>query len=468
MANSVQPRKGLLPGIWPTALHQSPNLLPGLWLSLAAGLVAAFLMPQQSPFPYRFEKAQPWNYSTLKAPFDFEVLYPEAQVRDQLDQINAEHAPYFLLRPELARRQKQQLAEQIQEQTRIGKNDTRYEDLVAKPAAYISFGQQMLDYLYSKGVGGGDVEGLRQDNPNAEIMLVNGAYEQRIPVAQFFTLSTAREFLSDTLPYSPLRQPELLLAFLEKALAPNVQYSDSLTVLSKRKKIAAVVSTGITVRKGEVIVRNSELVSDDIFRKLNSLSQRFDAPKRLPVTIGYALLAWVAFGIYFFWLAWQYPEMWQNRVSLLLAPVVVLLLLLLVSLSTWVGLAIALIIPVWGLPLLWKNTYPAPIAWASWGLVVLLSTISLDWGPSWMALQVAGAAAAYLFFGNAQGLKAQGLGAGITLLVQVAIWLACLLAGKLPAGLQSADVILLLLIANGLLFSLSPLRRLLESGGLPD
>ena len=299
-------------------------------------------------------------------------------------------------------------------------------------------------------------------------MLVSGSYEQRIPVAQFFTLATARAFLSDTLPYSPLRQPELLLSFLEKSLAPNVQYSDSLTVLSKRKKIAAVVGTGITVRKGELIVRKMELVNDDIFRKLSSLSQRFDAPKRWLVTIGYALLAWMAFGVYFFWLSWKHPELWANRVALLLAPTLVLLLLLLVSLSTWLGLAIALIIPLWGLPLLLKNTYPASVAWASWGLVVLLSTISLDWGPAWMAIQVSGAATAYLFFSNARGLKAQGLGAGATTLAQVAMWLACLLAGKLPAGLQSADVVLLLLIANGLLFSLSPLRRLLESGTLPD
>ncbi len=121
----IKPRRRRLPaGFWPAQIRPNRSwVFSPVALAVAAALLAALLMPQQSPFPFRFEKGYPWNYPTLKAPFDFEVLYPEDQVREQLDRVDAEHAPYYVVRPEVARQQKRFLAEQINEQVKISRND---------------------------------------------------------------------------------------------------------------------------------------------------------------------------------------------------------------------------------------------------------------------------------------------------------------------------------------------------------
>lgn len=420
-------------------------------------------MPQQSPFPYRFEKGHPWSYPTLKAPFDFEVLHPEAQVRDELARVEAEHAPYFLIHPETVRQQKRKLETLVNDQIRISRNDTQYEDLVRNPAAYLGFGRQLLDQIYNRGIGDPELDELLQTDPAANLYLVEGKNEKRVPAASLFTLRSAQNFLTDSLPYSPLRQPELLLSLLEKTLTPNVLYSDSITNEGKRRKTAAVISTGITVRKGEVIVRKNELITEEIYRKLDSLSHRYDVPKGFGVAAGYALLALFLFSCFFYWLKQEHPAVWQQRETALLLPVLILGLLALASFTSWLGFAVALLIPLWGLPVFLDRKYEPRISWLVWFIAIILSALSLEWGAGWLVIQTAGAAGVYLLpqFRSASWPK-RVVGAAITATFQVIAWLACILAGKMPNALQTIDVVLFLLAANGLLLLLFPLSRVLE------
>ena len=96
--------KGLSQGQFPTILSPPQQGWPARSHWLLVGLCAvifAILMPREEAFPYRFQQGQPWSYRSLHAPFDFEVMYPEEQVRNELARVNAEHAPYFRLDPEV-------------------------------------------------------------------------------------------------------------------------------------------------------------------------------------------------------------------------------------------------------------------------------------------------------------------------------------------------------------------------------
>lgn len=456
-------RRRLPPGFWPAPFRgETFSLLPLGWAAFAA-IIAGLVMPQQSPFPYRFEKSHPWSYPTLKAPFDFEVLHPEELVRDELAKVEAEHAPYFVVQPETVRQQKRKLETLLNDQVRISRNDTQYEDLLSNPTAYLGFGRQLLDQIYDRGIGDPEMDELLQTDPSAHLYLVEGRNEKRVPAASLFTLRSAQNFLTDSLPYSPLRQPELLLSLLEKTLTPNVLYSDSLTNEGKRRKIAAVISTGITVRKGEVIVRKNELITEDIYRKLDSLSHRYDVPKGFGVAAGYAILAFLLFSCFFYWLQREHPAIWQQREATLLLPLLVSGLLALLSFTSWMGSAVALLIPLWGLPVLLDRKYEPRISWLIWLITTTLGTVSLDWGAGWLAIQIAGATGVYLLpYFRSGSWTARACGAAISLAFQVLAWAACILAGKMPTALQTADVVLFLLAANGFLLLFFPLSRILE------
>ena len=455
----LKPRRRRLPaGIWPVANAGKNWLGAPLVLALAAALIAALVMPQQSPFPYRFEKNNTWNYPVLQAPFDFEVLRPEEEVRDQLEKVHNEHAPYYRVDLDLARQQKKQLQSFIEERNRVSRNDSQYEDLVQNPGRYQSYGQQLLDRLYSKGISGPELEALQKEDPEAPIYLVRNGSEQRTQARTVLSLSAARGFLIDTLPYSALRQPELLLPVLETALTANVFYDDSLTKARKGQKIAAVRSTGISVRKGEIVVQKGDLITGVVYQKLNSLDQRYETPKGFARVSGYFLLAVIAFGLFFFWLKKDHAELWKDREALLLAPVLVLLLLLLQNLTHWIGPSVVLLLPLWGLPLLLRNL-GVSISWAAWAVLLLLSTISTDWSAGWLAIQMSGAAALYFFaVDQRRGLRRM-VAVLLTAGVQVFVWWASGLAGNIPSILQSANSVLFIVAANGILLMVLPLFR---------
>ena len=159
--------KGLTSGLFPAFLPKLEQGWPVRSHWLLAGLCAiifAILMPREEAFPYTFQQGQPWSYRSLNAPFDFEVLYPEEQVRSELDRVQAEHAPYFRLDAEVSRQQKKRFARLVDDQIQISRHDTQFEDLVRNQAAYLAFGHQLLDLIYGQGIADPSEEAFK-DTP---------------------------------------------------------------------------------------------------------------------------------------------------------------------------------------------------------------------------------------------------------------------------------------------------------------
>lgn len=416
-------------------------------------------MPRQSAFPYQFQTGQPWNYHALKAPFDFEVVYPEDQVRPAIERINAEHGPYFLLDNDLTRRQRQLFAQLLEDQIRVSGHDAQYDDLRSNAGMYLGFGQQMLDLLYTRGIVDPN-EPAFKSTPGF-VFVVSGNNERRVPVRELTTLASASSFLSDTLPYAALRQPELILPMLEKVLKSNLRFSDSLTTASLRRKLAAAMSTGITVHRGETVVQRNELVSTDIYLKLQSLARRYESPRGWEVAVGYGILAALAFGMFFLWFARTYAGPARSREAQLLPPVLALLGILAVGFGSRAGMAVPLLLPFWIIPVLLRRAYSLPVGLGVWCIVVLLTTISLDWSAGWLVIQAAGLAGAILLLFPAEGWQARGLAVIAIVLLQTLTGLAAGWAGKIPDALWTTDSIVFLGVAASFSLLAFPLSSVL-------
>ncbi len=415
------------------------------WWALAFAALAAFLMPRQSAFPFSYQTGQPWNYAALKAPFDFEVLYPEEQVRPALAQIQAEHAPYFLLNADITRRQKRLFTQLLEEQIRISSHDAQFDDLRANAGVYMTFGQHMLDLLYTHGIV--DVNDPIFKSTPGFVFVVDGQNERRMPVRELLTRSSANDFITDTLPYAALRQPEMVLPMLEKVLTPNLQYSDSLTTTSLHRKQAAAMSTGVTVHRGETIVQRNDVVSGDVYLKLQSLARRYENPKGWEVSSGYGLLAALAFGVFFLWFTMTYDGALRSREALLLLPVLALLCVLGVGFGAQIGAAVPLLLPFWMLPLLLRRAYGSSVGLGVWGLVIVLTTVSLDWSAGWLVIQAAGLVGALLLLLRAESWRARGVAVAAIALLQTLAGLAAGMAGKIPDAIWTFDSIVFLFVS---------------------
>lgn len=435
---------------WPLRSHW---LLAGL-----CAAVFALLMPREEAFPYKFQQGQPWSYRSLNAPFDFEVLYPEEQVRGELDRVNAEHAPYFKLDPEVSRQQKKRFARMVEDQIQISRHDTQFEDLVQNQAAYIAFGQQLLDIIYGKGLAD-PTEEVFKDTPGY-IYLVSGNMERRVPVQEVGTVNNARNFLTDTLPFSSLRQPELILPLLEKSLAVNVQYSDSLTVTHKRRKLAAVTGTGILVHKGEQIIQPGEIVNSDLEQKLVSLKNLYHTDREPYSAFGIGILSLLAFMS----LLWAINrDMPGDRQVFLFVAITALLLSIGIGWLGRVGEAAPLLLPLWALPLLLRlrigNASTGRLIWLA---VIYLTTVATNWPGGWLAIQGTGLLSTLFFLENQTDWKSKLLATAAVWAIQLIALTGLGLAGQLPGAMRWTDGAIFLFLGMLLSFMVYPLRRLVK------
>jgi len=429
-----------------------------IWLIvLCSAIAAALLLPRQTPFPYRWQSGQPWSYHTLKAPFEFEVLYSEIQVQADVQRVNAEHAPYFQLNAEVSRQQQAKFVQLLEEQARISKHDAQFDDLNRNVSTYLQFGRQLLDHVFSKGIADPQEEFLKE-NPGF-IYVASGKEERRVPIGDVWTLTTAHDFLTDTLPYSTLRQPEFLLPIIEKVLVPNLLYSDSLTLVSKRQKLAAVRSTGASVQKRDLVVERGEIVSAEISQKLDSLARRYDAPKGPEVLLGYALLALLAYGVFFAWLCMQHPRIVQSEKLLLTLPVLTLASIVMISFGNRVAAAVPLLIPLYAVPIFLKRVYDQAIGLATWAIIAFLTTLALDWGIGWAIIQLAGLAGMLAFYRDGQGWKTRCIAASLIAGLQIIAWAGAGFSDRLPDSAWTADTVLFLMMAAGISLVTFPLRH---------
>lgn len=417
-----------------------------LLLALFAAVLSAFLLPRQTPFPYRYEQGQPWLYRSLNAPFDYEVLYPEDQVKAATAKVEAEHGPYLINNAEVGRKSGRRFSELLAEQTLISRHDPQFADLVANPGTYEAYGHAMLDKIYSAGILAPETEDFLRDAPSRQVYVSSGNSIRKVSADQLFTLSRARDLLTDSLPFSNLRQPEMLLPILEKCLAPNLFYSDSMTLEALRAKRAAVLSTGLVVRKGETIIAHNELVTPEIEQKLDSLARRYEQPGGWAQLAGFALMAFLLFAAFFIWLKKDAPLIWQSREGLLLLPGLSLLVILLVNLTQQFAVAAPLILPLAALPWVLRARYGLSTGLALWALTALLTAFALDWGMGWLLIQTA-AVSTGLLMPHARHWQGHAVGALINVAAASLAWLAACWAGRLPQALQTPDVLLFLALS---------------------
>lgn len=441
--------KNILPDFHPVTSGVAAIPFRSPWLlTIVSALLATFLLPQQAPFAYRYAVGLPWSYRTLTAPFDFEVLYPEEQRKNDLDKVASEHGPYLLANPASPRDGKQKLAELLTEQTRVSRHDPQFADLVANPGAYEAYGARLLDDIYARGIVAPETEVFLREQAGRYVYVVEGNDIRQTKLADLLTLEKARDVLSDSLPYSQLRQPEMLLPLLEKTLYPNLTFSDSLTRAALRQKRASVLSTGIVVRKGEVIVSHNDLITPEAAQKLDSLARRYEQPGGWQKLAAYFILSLLLFGAFFMALWQRAPEVFDFKEKLWLLPALSLSAVLLVNLTQQFAAAAPLMLPLAGLPLV-LSRYPRPVGLALWVVVILLTGFALDWGIAWIMIQTAGLLVVLLLPAakNWQGALITSLVLSIT---GGLAWLAACWAGRLPQPLQSPDVLLFLLLAAAL------------------
>jgi cyclic-di-AMP phosphodiesterase PgpH len=414
-------------------------------MGLVASMLAAFILPRTTAFEYRYTVGRTWCYEDLTAPFDF-LLTDVAPTND-----NIVTTPYYLMDQNIVREKKVMLGNLIQNQVKLSKQDSEYEDMIANVGAYRALGMQMLDAIYRKGI-------IEKKPKNSNAIAFVSHTNTQVPVNSFLSMSEAVDMATDSLPFSALRQPELLLPMIEKTLAPNVFFSDSLTALLGN---GSKPSLGL-IPKGTLIIKKGERIDESVMLQLDSLSRSYQSGDGWKVILGYFLFCCIAFMSLLGWLFLYQPEIligWKTLAQLL---TVIIGILTLITGCHYFGNAVPLLLPIYLIPLIMRPKFSLKSSIVIWSIPVILTGFALTWGMLWVSIQVAGAGVGLLLNDRVASWKDRTIALVVIFSVQTLVWFASLLADKVPVTMQTTDSVVFLAIAALLSISRSVLVRFIN------
>ena len=236
-------------------------------VAVATLLALTPLFPTNATFKYRFSMGQTWLYDDLVANFDFAILKTTDELEKEKADMEREFSPFYEIDLEVITQQKKLFTQNFENQ--LSRSRNQFPDVVRNTEGYLSYGNRVLEKLLSKGI-------LKQDtflqNRDKEFVInvLRGNTSEKQTVQNLLTAQKARDWLSDSLPYSHLSEPEFLLPLLEPLLIPNLAFNAEKTQAFKQQELDKITTARGMVKSGDLIVPKGGIITQSVHQTWNT------------------------------------------------------------------------------------------------------------------------------------------------------------------------------------------------------
>jgi cyclic-di-AMP phosphodiesterase PgpH len=359
-------------------------------LVLGVIMALAFLFPTNSKFKYRYGLNQTWLYDDLVANFDFAIKKTQSEVNEDKAAIDNEFSPYYEIDLDIVKEKKKLFAKSFDEQLKRNKN--QYADVTKNSDAYLSYGNYVLERLFNKGILKQDTF-LSKKNNEFVINILRGNVTEKQTLQNIMTLNKTKDWLSDSLPYSRLKEPEFLLFLLEPLLESNLAFNADKTKEFKQQEMDKISTSRGMVRSGEMIVQKGGIITQGVFQKLASYEEQYESDnlssrKFYLIIFGYSLLIGVVLFLYMVYLEHLVPTVFIKLRWIIFLMSWILLFAFLMSGIKISGVLSPYLIPFCIAPIVIKNFHNRELALVTHIVMVLIIGLILSPGYEFIFLQI--------------------------------------------------------------------------------
>ena len=303
--------------------------LPRILLGVTAVVLISLLYPNNLTFPYQFELNQTWQYADLTAPTAIPVLKREERYTADREAVIRNLTPVYRRDQEVAREARAEYIEAFSVALDSARSDNNFPGLLRQPEAHRLYGLEILDRIYQRGIVRLRTEDEARSGMASVIQIVDGSQVNTRTIGQVYTTpGRARQWLTDSILYTRLAAPDFLVPLLEDKLRYNVFYNDSLTNRLRAQSLEAVSPFDGLVQQGETLVRQGEVISDNVYQKLVSYRQLYNENLQGTTTFfsvftGYTLIVGLVILLLFLYLRTFFPLVYvrlKNLIFILLWP----------------------------------------------------------------------------------------------------------------------------------------------------
>ncbi len=329
---------------------------------LAAIIVTAFLFPRSQYFNFDYSKASPWEHEDLIAPYDFAMIKSEVELDEERANIRKSFIPNY------------QRSNESKDQY-LAKLNWNY---ALNPIAYSILANSFDAGIYDSE----ELTKYKQD----KIRVYQGGKEEIIRKSNVSTTSTVINALSDFVAQDTLE-------LINKNLKPNI----SLNLEANQKELAealeAINQEKGFIKKGEMIARKGDIVSDELALKVEALQKSFNTERTSGIAswlvfLGYILLTFLIYASLLFFIKTHYPKIYQDNIKIAFILIWPILFAFLVSLVESNSQLSTYIIPFCIVPIIVSNFYSNRLALFIHIVVVLIASFLSRLGYEFTFLQI--------------------------------------------------------------------------------
>ncbi len=340
-------------------------------------LVVAFistLFPNNARFKYQFEQGGTWKYDDLTAPFDFPIKKLEEELEADKASRESNITPVYELATDVARKQKDLFEKAFKAQWEIEKERNQFKEAIEQPNRYLKYSWQLLDRIYNKGVI--LLEPMHMNKKKDFVVnVLRGDELKPQTLGNLLTIVEAKTLLSDSLPYSPLKEPEFLLPLLEKSITYNLKYNAERTAQFEQ----IIPETKGIVKKGDLLVTASGIITDEIYEKLMSFKTAYEqeiTKQRSPLGIflGYFLLTSLVIGVFMLYIQRFAKDQFQHFNQFLFMLMWLVVYSYLVYLVENINIQLVYLLPFCIVPIVVKHFYNSSLALFAHVVVILIAS----------------------------------------------------------------------------------------------
>ncbi len=238
--------------------------------------IITFFLPKQPRFRYEFQKGKIWLNKDLISPFSFAILKTNPQVstdkKDALENV----LPIYRYDPELLQDVDEAYANEFD--VKWNGNAFPEDERVANKTTSL----KLLNEIYQKGIIATNAK-HQKGRKYYDVSLLNNNVTKTTSTQDLYTVQTALDYFNKTFTTTNLKVKEMVMNLVEDHLQPNIIFDEKLTGIVQDNTINSLSTTRGMVQKGELIIARNNVIDDEVYQKLQSFKETYEAQTK---TIG--------------------------------------------------------------------------------------------------------------------------------------------------------------------------------------
>ncbi|MET4082687.1 putative nucleotidyltransferase with HDIG domain [Pedobacter sp. UYP30] len=236
--------------------------------------IVTLFLPKQPRFRYEFEKGNVWMNKDLVAPFSFAILKTTPQVKSDKKNALKDILPIY------------QYDKGVSDEALDGflnEFDVKWQSAELgdkNKTTYRTEGYRLLKNIYTKGIIALSAK-HQKGGKSYDFSLLEDNVQKQKSSQDVFTPETALNYFKKSFKTNNQVIADLMTNLAEDHLTANITFNECLMQVVLDNTIKNVSTTKGMVQKGELIVGKNDVIDEEIFQKLSSYKEAYDAQTKI-------------------------------------------------------------------------------------------------------------------------------------------------------------------------------------------